>query len=355
MTAVRRLGALVPLVAVLALGFLIIVAAKANPLAAASALLSGAFGSTQGVAETFTQTTVLLFAALGVALAFRGGLFNIGAEGQLVVGALCTAIAGAAIHLPKVVEVPLCFAAGAAGGAAWGFIAGWLKARYGASEVITTIMLNYVAYLGANYLVAGPLRGSASAPETAQIWPTAVLNPIVPLTRLTSAFPLAVLAALILWWWLRNTVGGFELRTLGRSERAARYAGVRVPLVIMQTMAISGALAGLGGASEVLGMLHRFNAELSPGYGFTAIAAALLAQSNPLGAIATCIFFGALQNGALSMQAFAGVPKDLISVIVGFVILLVAVNWFGVRVTLHGPTSTESDELRDEPAVEPAS
>jgi general nucleoside transport system permease protein len=354
MKALRFLGPALPLFGVVCLGFLIIIAARANPFAAASALISGALGSVQGVAETLTQTTVFLFAALGVALAFRGGLFNIGAEGQLVVGALCTALVGAALHVPKVIEVPLCLAAGGAGGAAWGFIAGWLKAKYGASEVITTIMLNYVAYLGANYLVAGPLRGSASAPETAQIWPTAMLHPIVPLTRLTAAFPLALVAAVVLWWWLQRTVGGFELRTLGRSERVARYAGIRVRAVIMQTMALSGGLAGLGGASEVLGMLHRFNAELSPGYGFTAIAAALLAQSNPLGVIVTSFFFGTLQNGALSMQALAGVPKDLISVIVGLVILFVTVNWFGARVTLHGPQGAGSDELRDEPAAEPS-
>jgi ABC-type uncharacterized transport system permease subunit len=350
----RTVGAIVPLIVVVAVSCLVIVVAKGNPVAAYGALLTGALGSAQGLAETLTQTTVLLFAALGVAIAFRGGLFNIGAEGQLVVGALCTALVGAAVDLPKPIEVPLCFAAGAAGGAAWGLLAGWLKARFGASEVITTIMLNYVAYLGANYLVTSVLRGSESSPETAQISASAMLHPIVPLTRLTAAFPFAIVVAIALWWWLHRTVGGFELRTLGRSERAARYAGISVPGVIMRTMALSGALAGLGGASEVLSMLHRFNAELSPGYGFTAIAGALLAQSNPLAVIGTSFFFGALQNGALSMQALAGVPKDLISVIVGLVILFVAINWLGTRATLHGVPSQDSDELRDEPAPEPA-
>jgi general nucleoside transport system permease protein len=349
----RRLVALAPLAVIVALCVIVIVAAKGNPIAALSALLQGSFGSTEALAETLTQSTVLLFAALGVAVAFRAGLFNIGAEGQLVVGALCAAVAGAALHLPKPLEVPLCFVAGAAGGGAWGLLAGWLKARFGASEVISTIMLNYIAYLGANYLVAGPLRGSASAPETARIATSAMLHSLVPFTRLTIAFPLSVVIAVAAWWWLGQTIAGFEMRTLGRSERAARYAGVDVPGVIMRTMALSGALAGLGGASEVLGMLHRFNAELSPGYGFTAIAAALLAGSNPLAAIGTSIFFGALQNGALSMQALAGVPKDLISVIVGLVILYVAINRFGQRATLHGPAVDEA-ETRDEPLAEPA-
>ncbi len=351
MKAGRVLAAVGPLVGVLVASVLVILVAKANPMAALGALVQGSFGSVQSVAETFAQSTVLLFAALGVAVAFRAGLFNIGAEGQLVVGALCAAVAGAALHLPKALEVPICFAAGALGGAVFGLLAGWLKARFGASEVITTIMLNYVAYLGANYLVAGPLRGSVSAPETAQIVPAAMLHPIVPLTRLTAAFPFAIVVAACVWWWLGRTIAGYELRILGRSERAARYAGIHVPAVIMRTMALSGALAGLGGASDVLGMLHRFNAELSPGYGFTAIAAALLAGSNPLLAIITSVFFGALQNGALSMQAIAGVPKDLISVIVGLVIVYVAINRFGMRAALHGPPS---DDLvtRDEPLAE---
>jgi general nucleoside transport system permease protein len=349
-TFLRGLRNLAPLLAVV-IGSLLIVIAKGNPIDAYGALLQGALGSVPGVAETLAQTTVFLFAGLGVAVAFRAGLFNIGAEGQLVVGALCSALAGAAFHLAAPVEVPLCLAAGACGGAAWGLIAGWLKARFGASEVITTIMLNYIAFLGANYLVTGPLRGSPVAPETAEIAPTAVLHPILPSTRLTAAFPLAVLVAVALWWWLKVAVGGFELRAVGRSERAARYAGIRIPAVIMQTMALSGALAGLGGATEVLGLLHRFNAQLSPGYGFTSIAVALLAQSNPLAVIPAAFFFGVLQNGALSMQALAGVPKDLVSVISGLVILFVAVKWLGAKLTLHGSDgdSAEGGEAAQEP------
>jgi simple sugar transport system permease protein len=347
----RGLRGLAPLLAVV-IGSLLIVLAKGNPLEAYGALVQGALGSVQGIAETLAQTTVFLFAALGVAIAFRAGLFNIGAEGQLIVGALCAALAGAAMHLPKPLEVPLCLAAGALGGGLWGFIAGWLKARFGASEVITTIMLNYIAFLGVNYLVGGPLRGSPSAPETAQIFPTAMLQPLVANTRLTAAFPFAILTAVALWWWLGRTASGFELRTVGRSERSARYAGIRISAVIMQTMALSGGLAGLGGAAEVLGLLHRFNAQLSPGYGFTSIAVALLAQSNPIAVIPSAFLFGVLQNGALSMQALAGVPKDLVSVISGLVILFVAVNWLGAKLTLHGSGSASVTEPADEPALE---
>ncbi len=336
---------LAPLLA-LAAGSLVIVLAKGSPLAAYGALAHGALGSVQGLAETLAQTTVFIFAGLSVAIAFRAGLFNIGAEGQLVTGALCTAVVGAYVHLPWPLEIPLCLGSGALGGALLGSIAGFLRARYGASEVITTIMLNYLAYLGANYLVSGPLRGSASAPETAPIDAAGVLYPIVPDTRLTAALPLAVCAAVALWWWLRATVAGFELRTVGRSERVARYAGIAVSSIVVRTMALSGALAGVGGACEVMGLLHRFNAQLSPGYGFTSIAVALLAHSNPLGVIASGFFFGILQNGALSMQAQAMIPKDLVSIIEGLVILFVSASWVGAKLALHrAPTSTTDEPI----------
>ena len=313
---------------------LVMLAFHADPVTAFGALARGAFGSKQGFAETLVQTAALIFAGLGVAVAFRAGLFNIGAEGQLVVGGLCTAIAGAALHAPSVVEIPLCLLAGAAGGAVWGGIAGALRARFGASEVITTIMLNYIAFLGSNYLVSGPLRGDPNAPETAPIAATAVMAPIVAGTRLTAALPLAIALALFLWWWLGRTVAGYELRAVGKSERAARYAGVNAGGVIVRAMLMGGALAGLAGATEVLGLLHRFNAELSPGYGFTSIAVALLGATNPIGVMFSALFFGALQNGALSMQALAGVPKDLIAVVEGLVILFVAVRRLPVGLAL---------------------
>ena len=324
-----------PVVLALIAGAFVIMASHANPLTAYLALAQGAFGSLQGIAETLAQTTVFILAGAGVAIAFRAGLFNIGAEGQLIAGALCTAVAGAHLHLLAAFEIIACLAVGAAGGALWAGIAGVLRARYGASEVITTIMLNYVAALGANYLVAGPLRGSPYAPETAAIDRAAMIAPLVPQTRLTIALPVAVLIAVALWWWLSRTVAGFALRTVGSSERVARYAGISVRATIVKAMTLSGALAGLGGAFEVLALFHRFNAQLSPGYGFTSIAVALLAGSNPLGVVGSALLFGAFQNGALSMQAQAGISRDLIAVIEGLIILFISARWAGTRLWLR--------------------
>jgi simple sugar transport system permease protein len=317
---------------------------RLDAFAAFTALLRGAFGSSQAAAETLAQTTTLLFGGLGVGIALRAGLFNVGAEGQLIVGALSAAMAGVWFALPWPLEIPLCFAAGAVTGGLWGGLAGWLRARFGASEIITTIMLNYIAIEAANYLANGPLRGSPTAPETAPIHTAAVLPPLLPDTRLTAALPLAVLAALLLGWWLRNTVAGYELRAVGKSERAARYAGIDVGRTIVRAMLLSGALAGLGGAAEVMALTHRFNAELSPGYGFTSIAVALLAGSNPAATIGTALLFGALQNGSLAMQALAGAPKDIVSMVQGFVILFVAANWLGRVVRVRGAAMTLQPE-----------
>ena len=337
--ASRSAGFLIALALALAAACLVMLASRLNPLAAFGALLDGALGSQQGIAETLAQTTTLLFAGLGVSVALRAGLFNIGAEGQLIIGGLCAAIAGAYVDLPWPLEIPLCLAAGAAGGGLLAAFAGWLRARFGASEVISTIMLNYIAIAVANYLVNGPLRGSSAIPETAAIVPSAILPPLIPDTRLTAAFPLALLAAIAVAWWLQRTVSGYELRTAGKSERAARYAGIDVGRTIVRAMLLSGALAGLGGATEVMGLIHRFNAELSPGFGFTSIAVALLAGASPLANIATSLLFGILQNGALAMQALAGVPKEIVALVQGFVILFVAANWFGRIVRVRGAAS----------------
>jgi len=299
--------------------------AGANPLDGFAALLSGALGGPRQLAETLVQTTALLFPALAVAFAFRAGLFNIGAEGQLVVGGLCAGLAGASLVAPGYVAIPLVLAAGAAGGACWGAIAGFLRARFGASEVIATLMLNVVALLLANYLVSGPLRApGAQGPETALL-PAAAWLPVVARgTRLTLAFPLALLLAGLLRFVFARTVFGYELRAAGEAPEAAARAGVALRRVAFTAIALSGAIAGLGGATIVAGTLHRFNVSLSPGYGFVAIAVALVGGLDPLRIVLAAFAFGILQSGSLTMQALAHVPKDVVSIVEGLAILALA-------------------------------
>ncbi|HEY8297896.1 MAG TPA: ABC transporter permease [Candidatus Baltobacteraceae bacterium] len=299
--------------------------AGVSPLDGFAALFGGALGGPRAIAETLVQTTSLLLPALGIALAFRAGLFNIGAEGQLLVGGLCAGAAGAHLNLPAPLTVAILLALGFVGGGIWGAIAGWMKARFNASEIISTLMLNFVAASLANYLVSGPLRSSlASGAETAPVLPNGWLPVLVPETRLTIAILIAIAIAFALRFVFTRTVFGFELRAIGEAPEAARRAGIDMRAMTWLALALSGGIAGVGGATIVTGVLHRFNTQLSPGYGFTAIAVALVGDLNPLWICVAAFGFGILESGGLAMQASAQVPKDAIHVIEGLIVLLLA-------------------------------
>lgn len=314
-------------VVVFGFGSIAMLMAHVSPLVGFAALFDGAFGTKSEFAETLVQATALLFPALGIALAFRAGLFNIGAEGQLVLGGLAAGITGSVLAAPGFAVITVALAAGAVAGGVWGGIAGFLRARFGANEVIATLMLNVVAGLLASYIVNGPLRlTSGSAGET-PLLPRAVWLPTLPLfteTRLTIAFVVALLVALALWFVFAHTVFGYELRAAGDAPEAARRSGIDLARTAFVALALSGAIAGLGGATLVLGVLHRFNTGLSPGYGFIAIAVALVGNLEPLWIVVASFAFGILQNGALSMQAEANVPRDVVNVIEGLVIIALA-------------------------------
>jgi general nucleoside transport system permease protein len=323
MRAVRDL--LVALVIVFGVGSLAMLLARVSPVSGFGALFDGAFGSTSEFAETLVQGTALLFPALGIALAFRAGLFNIGAEGQLVLGGLAAGIVGTLVSGPPLAAGIATLLAGMIAGALWGGIAGILRSRFGANEVIATLMLNVVAALLATYVVNGPLHfPTANAGETQLLATTAWLPTLVPGTRLSVAVLIALLAAFVLWWFFRRTVFGYELRAAGEAPEAARRAGIDLRRISFLALTLSGALAGLGGATLVTGVLHRFNTGLSPGYGFVAIAVALVGNVHPLWIALASFAFGILQNGALSMQAEAGVPRDVVNVVEGLVIIALA-------------------------------
>ena len=320
---VRDLG--VAAIVVFGVGSAAMLLAHVSPLDGFGALFDGAFGTPSEFAETLVQATALLFPALGIALAFRAGLFNIGAEGQLVLGGLAAGIAGTFVPGPPGLALVVTLAAGALAGGLWGGIAGALRARFGANEVIATLMLNVVAALGAAYAVNGPLHlPGANAGETPLLAPTAWLPTLVPDTRLSVAVLVALLAAGALWFVFARTVFGYELRAAGEAPEAARRAGIDLARTAFLALALSGALAGLGGATLVTGVLHRFNTGLSPGYGFVAIAVALVGNVEPPWIVAASFAFGILQNGALSMQAEAGVPRDVVNVVEGLVIIALA-------------------------------
>jgi simple sugar transport system permease protein len=324
--------ALVPLLAIftaLVIGALVILAAGADVFKAYGGLFMGAFGSVRAIADTLTESTPYIFAGLAVTLGFKCGLFNIGAEGQLAMGSMAAAVAGFAITgLPIFIHLPLAIIIGALGGALWGAIPGFLRAKTGAHEVITTIMLTYIAIRLTDYLIKVPFRDrTSSAPRTPFIEQSAELPRILgPDLRLHGGFLLALAMVFFVWWLLRKTTIGFEIRTVGSNPDAAQYAGMSITRNFVLAMALSGALAGLAGASQVLGLEHNLKSSFSAGYGFESIAIALLARSNPIAIIPAAIFWGALRNGAGLMQLETGISINLINIIQALVIVFVAAD-----------------------------
>ena len=276
--------------------------------------------------ESLVAATPFIFAGLAVALGFQAGLFNIGAEGQLFIGAIFATFAGYAFDLPAIIHLPLVIFAGMLGGAIWGFIPGWLKAKTGGHEVINTIMMNFIAFRISEWLLRGPMR----RPES--------LNPVSPFIldsaklprffespiRFHLGFFIALLVAWLVWWFLYKTRWGFDFRSVGANPNASRYAGMSIVVTIVAAMSLSGALAGLAGTNEVLGLNHNLAVAFSSGYGFDAIAIALLGRSHPLGVVLASLLFGVLRNGATKMQLSAGIPIDIISVLQAMILLFIA-------------------------------
>lgn len=277
--------------------------------------------------ESLLASTPYIFAGLAVALSFRAGVFNIGVEGQIFIGAITgTYIAYTLIGLPAIIHIPLSLMAGALGGALWAFIPGWLKAKTGAHEVINTIMMNYIAFRLTEWLLSGPMRRPGSG------------NPISPPIQASAALPrffedpirfhlgffIALAMAWVIYWLLFKTTLGFELRSIGANPNAARYAGMSVTKGVILAMAFSGALAGLAGINEVLGVNYSAAMAFSSGYGFDSIALALLGNNHPIGVVLAALLFGSLRNGATQMQIVSGIPIDIISILQAAILVFIA-------------------------------
>src|SRR4051794_17290670 len=296
------------------------------PIAAYLALFEGAFGGLDAIVNTLVATTPLILGGLSVALAFKGGLFNIGAQGQFLLGALGAVAMGVTVSgLPAVVAIPLSLGAGLLAGALWGFVPGLLKAVSGAHEVVTTIMLNYIALAVVAWAVSGPLDTPESPePLTAGVGSAAL--PILIGRNGHLGIILAFVAVLVVWWLLSRTTLGFEIRTVGTNPDAARYAGMHPRTLIILTMTLAGLLAGAAGAVTVLGVTRNMTASFVTTVGFDSIAVALLARSSPVGIIFSALLFGSLRSGAALMQIRVGIPAELIDVLQATVLLFLIAN-----------------------------
>jgi simple sugar transport system permease protein len=325
----------------LAVGAVVILAAGADPVVAMTALVEGAFFTPHGLTESVVASIPLIILGTAVAIGFRAGLFNIGAEGQFYLGALFGTFVGYQIPAPPGVHLLLAIGAAFLGGAIWGGIPGLLKARFGAHEVITTIMMNFIAFGLTNYLVTGAMRGRGSSPKTPNILSTAELPRLFASPdRLHVGMFIALAVAAFGYWLLFRTPFGYEIRTVGLNPDAARAAGMRVPRTIVSVLALSGGLSGVAGAIEVLGLAHYLPSSFSGGYGFDAIAVALLAQSHPIAVIPAAFLFGVLATGSGLMQLRSGVNPTVVSIIQAVVIMLVAAPAI-IRLLFRIPVSTE--------------
>jgi general nucleoside transport system permease protein len=348
-----------PLIAVAAaflVGGLVVLAIGENPLRIYAILFRGAFGSVDSIGLILFNAVPLIFAGLAVAFAFRAGLFNIGGEGQLYIGAFVCTLAGFALSgLPAVVMIPALIVASAAGGAAWAAIPGILKARFGVHEVINTIMMNFIAVGLTSYFVVNVLREAGQmTPQTAEI-PVAGQLPrlsgalshigihLPAANPLNYSLLLALGAIWLAWFVLYRTNLGYDIRAVGANPSAAEYAGINVRRTIVFAMLISGAFAGLVATNEVMGFRHRFLDNFSAGWGFMGIAVALLGKNTPVGVLLAALLFGILTTGGLEIDVFTDVPRELILVVQAVTIILVVVgNEIAARARQGGRTREET-------------
>lgn len=361
----RTITALLPIAAMLLaflIGAVILLLQGVNPIEAYQAMFVGAFGSKNGLADTLVKAIPLMLVGLGIAIAFRGGVINIGAEGQLIVGALFTAFVGIAIgeRVPGILGILLGLIGGTFVGGIWGAIPGALKAYLGVNEILSTVMLNQIAIQIGYYLLRGPMldpkeiEAGTNIPQSARL-PREVDMPrfkdiaegvgikssaedlgltgyigelyavLVEPSRLHTGFFLAVFMAIVIYLFLWRTTIGYRIRAVGLNTAASRYAGMKVKGTIVLSMTLSGAMAGLAGAVEILGLHHRMfePVAVSAGYGFSGIVAALFGKLHPLGIIPSSILFGGLLVGGDKMQRATQVPQVLVQAILGLVVLLV--------------------------------
>lgn len=331
---------IVALLIALILGDVLILLFGESPAHVYSRMIEGAWGNPYGFAQVLYKTTTLTFAGLGIALALRAGLFNIGAEGQLAAGAFGAAIMGISLPAgtPALLAVPLCLLAAAAAGLLTGGLPGVLKTKFGAHEVIVTIMLNFIILALLNWLIVEHMR-EADTLHTAEIRAGGVtrLSEFIPAFHGSAAngtVLFAIAAAVWCWWYLFRTPGGYALRATGLQAEAAEYSGIRVGRVWIKAMALGGMLAALGGTNFVLGYKHYYEDGFTGGSGFLAIAVAIVGRNHPFGVVLAAFFFATLSQGGLAIHAL--VPKQMVEVLQGIVILAMAASVPEVQRVLRG-------------------
>jgi simple sugar transport system permease protein len=341
-TTTSILIALIPIIGVilaLIIGAFMLLILGADPIRAYGALLEGAFGTQTNILRVLTRATPLLLVAIGTCIAFRAGMINIGAEGQLFVGAISATAFALAFGgaLPNGIAIPLTILVGAAAGAAWGALPGFLKARFQVNEILTTVMMNEIAVQLLIFLLSGPMidpqqvAQGTRIPQSAQLPPTTWLPELDSRSQFHAGFFVALALAVVAYILLWRTTLGYRIRAVGLNRDAARYAGISIGRYLTLAMILSGALAGIAGAVHVSGAEHRMVEGFAVGYGFSGIVVALFGRLHPLGAIPAALLFGALLVGADRMQRSVQVPSATVTALQGLVVIFVVGSELFVR------------------------
>ena len=340
----RSLSIILSILAAVLVGSLIMIWYKQNPIEIYAYLLKGAYGSQRSLFISLQRATPLIFTALASTLAFRTGVFNIGVEGQFFIGAICGTFVGYAVDLPTIIHLPLTLLAGFAGGAAWAFFPTIMRQKLGISELVTTIMTNYIATFFISYLTNYPMRASPTTTETAPVLASAELPQFIGLTR-EWAQPLgkgtqahvgifiALATVAIVYFVLKRTKSGFEFRMVGHSFPFSEFAGINLDKTFISGMLLSGGLAGLGGIVEILGVWREYKNLFAIGFGYRGNLAALLGRQTVIGGTVAALFYGSMEAGALGLEWSAGIPRQLIDIVIGLIIFFMAAEgmWAFVR------------------------
>lgn len=348
----NALKIILTLAAALLVGALIMWASGQDALGAYQVMWNSAVGSPRNIANSLLAATPIILTGMGTLIAFRAGIFNIGVEGSLYVGAFAAAWVGFTfVDAPGWVLIPACLLAGGLVGGVWGFIPGYLKARLRVDEVVTTLLLNYVAILFTSYLVTGPFLVPAMANAMSEeIAPQAQLPRLLERSQWNAGFFIALAVVFVVAFMIRRATLGYEVRTVGSNPIFARWSGIPVGRVIMQVMFISGFIGGIAGAVQVMGVHYRFIANFSRGLGFDGITVSLLGRNTPVGALLAALFFGGLRSGGSTMELFTSVPRDLVDILQAVIILFVAIDlslsWTRLRRGLQRRDKSEDDATK---------
>jgi ABC-type uncharacterized transport system permease subunit len=308
----------------LALGAVVIVMVNENPLLVLETLMRGAFGSPERIAGTLLQSTPILVCGIAACISLRGGLFNIGIEGQLFMGGFAAAWVGFSFALPPFIHMLVAIVFAAAAGMAWIAIPAFFRARYNANEVVSTILANYVAILITSYLTINWFKAPGGLSDTPPILPSAHLPELFSFSRLNWGLVIGLALAVAVHYFFLRTARGYAVSEMGANPKFAEYGGIDIKRQVFFVLLVSGAVGGLAGGIEALGVHHRFMEGFAPGFGFDGVIAALLANGNPIGTIFTALFFGALRNGSLLLEVDTNASREVITVIQALIILAVS-------------------------------